>query len=219
MTAEATLKTWGPMWSPARPADRAGSADAARRMDGDGLLVGRCLRGDSGAWEELVRSHTRLVYGTCYRFTGTAEDSRDLTQDVFLRVFRNLASFDLRSGSFRTWLIRLTRNLLIDHYRKNRKHRVLDSIEDQTSGLEASAEMGGRADRALAGREAGEALGKGLSRLSPDLREAVILRDLQEMEYREISEVLGVPEGTVKSRLNRGRRELAKQLRAMGVRP
>ena len=79
--------------------------------------------------------------------------------------------------------------------------------------------MGGSSDRTLRSREAAEALQAGLQRLSPDLREAVILRDLQEMEYKEIAQVLRVPEGTVKSRINRGRTELAKNLRAMGIRP
>ena len=134
-------------------------------------------------------------------------------------MFRSLRTFDARSGGFRTWLIRLTRNLLIDHYRRNKKHKVLDPLEDQIPVLEEKALVGGSSDRTLRSREAAELLQAGLQGLSPDLREAVILRDLQEMEYKEIAQVLRVPEGTVKSRINRGRIELAKNLRAMGVRP
>jgi RNA polymerase sigma-70 factor (ECF subfamily) len=130
-----------------------------------------------------------------------------------------LHTYDPCSGSFRTWLVRLTRNLLIDNYRKTRKHQVLDPLEDQLTHLEETAGMGGRADHSLAGREAGELLQSALQRLSPELREAVVLRDLQEMEYREIADVLKVPEGTVKSRINRGRRGLARHLRAAGVTP
>ena len=188
-------------------------------MSLDAELVERCLNGDRGAWEHLVQSHTRLVYGACYRFTNQAEESRDLTQEVFLRVFRSLRTFDARSGGFRTWLIRLTRNLLIDHYRRTKKHKVLDPLEEQIPVLEEKTLVGGSSDRTLRSREAAELLQAGLQRLSPDLREAVILRDLQEMEYKEIAQVLRVPEGTVKSRINRGRTELAGNLRALGVRP
>ena len=185
-------------------------------MDRDAQWVVECLGGDDGAWERLVREHSRLVYASCYRFTGQAETARDLTQDVFIRVFRSLHAFDPQAGGFRTWLMRLTRNLLIDDYRKNKKHRVVDSLEDKIAVLEQRSGSDSRADRTLRAREAADLLQAALSRLSPDLREAVILRDVQEMEYREIAGTLAVPEGTVKSRISRGRRELAKQLRALG---
>ena len=218
-TLEATLPSWGVPWS--RPgADGAVSEQIAHeQIERDTALVKKCLHGDSGAWEELVRAHTRMVYGTCYRFTGQADDARELTQDVFLRVFRSLKLYDAGCGSFRTWLMRLTRNLLIDHYRKARKHRVLDSIEERHFALVERSIIGGRADHALARRETGDLLKVALTRLSIELREAVILRDMQEMEYKEIAGILEVPQGTVKSRINRGRRELARQLRAMGVQP
>jgi RNA polymerase sigma-70 factor, ECF subfamily len=180
----------------------------------DQPLVSRCLDGDEAAWEELVRQHTRQVYGLCFRFTNSAQEAQDLTQDVFLRVFKTIKTFRSAEGSFHTWLARVTRNLLIDHYRRTRQERVTDSIEEQLPMLqEKGAAAAGRPDQALAGREAGEILQTTLQKLSPDLREAVILRDLQEMEYREIAEVLDIPEGTVKSRINRGRAELARLLR------
>ena len=183
-------------------------------MDPDFTLVSRCLRGDETAWEELVRLHTRKVYALCFRFTGSGQEAQDLTQEVFLRVFRTLKTFRSTEGSFATWLSRVTRNLLIDHYRRTRQERVTDSIEEQLPMLEeAGAAASTRPDHAVAGREASEILQAALQRLSPDLREAVILRDLQEMEYREIAEVLQIPEGTVKSRINRGRAELARLLR------
>ncbi len=183
-----------------------------RALDPEHSLVAQCLSGDDTAWEQLVRLHTRPVYALCYRFTGSSAEAQDLTQEVFVRVFRTLKSFRSAEGSFATWLARVTRNLLIDHYRRTRQERVTDSIEDQLPTLEhvGTAE---RPDRALAGREASEILQAALQKLSPDLREAVILRDLQEMEYREIAEVLGIPEGTVKSRINRGRAELGRLLR------
>jgi RNA polymerase sigma-70 factor, ECF subfamily len=187
-------------------------------LDPDYTIVERCLSGDAAAWEELVRLHTRRVYGLCYRFTGKEAEAQDLTQDVFLRVFRALGSFRSTEGSFTTWLARLTRNLLIDHYRRTRNERVTDSIEEQLPRIEGGRTGDGvsaprRADSAVAGREASELLQGALGKLSPELRETIILRDLQEMEYREIAEVLAIPEGTVKSRLNRGRAELARLLK------
>jgi RNA polymerase sigma-70 factor (ECF subfamily) len=185
--------------------------------DPDAPLVARCLARDETAWESLVKTHTRRVYATCYHFIGRAEEAQDLTQEVFLRVFRSLKSFDAESGCFRTWLTSLTRNLLIDHYRKTRKEKLVDSIEDQLAVLEETQTLAGRPEGRVAGREAAELLRAALQKLSPELREAVILRDLQEMEYREIAEVLRVPDGTVKSRISRGRSELARVLRKLGV--
>src|SRR5215469_4500075 len=184
-----------------------------RSLDQDSSLVERCLSGDDAAWEELVRQHTRRVYGLCYRFTGSDSEAQDLTQEVFLRIFRSLRSFRSSEGSFVTWLARLTRNLLIDHYRRTRQERVTGSIEEQLPMLEETVAASARPDGMVAGREASEILQVALQKLSPELRETVILRDLQEMEYREIAQVLKVPEGTVKSRLNRGRAELARVLR------
>ncbi len=189
---------------------------ASRALDQDFTLVQRCLSGDATGWEELVRLHTRRVYALCYRFTGRDVEAQDLTQEVFLRVFRTLGSYRSAEGSFVTWLTRLGRNLLIDHYRRTKQDRVTEPIEDQLPTLEQS-EYAGQAsvqpDRVLAGREASEVLQAALAKLSPELRETVVLRDLQELEYREIADVLKIPEGTVKSRLNRGRAELARLLR------
>ena len=193
---------------------REGSDLLKRTLDPDSSLVSRCLRGDEPAWEELVRLHTRKVYGLCYRFTGSGSEAQDLTQEVFLRVFRTIKTFRSTEGSFATWLARVTRNLLIDHYRRSRQERITDSIEEQLPMIEESGASAAMApDQALAGQETGQILRMTLQKLSPDLREAVILRDLQEMEYREIAEVLQIPEGTVKSRINRGRAELARLLR------
>jgi RNA polymerase sigma-70 factor (ECF subfamily) len=190
-------------------------------LDLDHSLVERCLSGDEAAWEDLVRTHTRRVYGLCYRFTGKDSEAQDLTQEVFLRVYRTLKTFRATEGAFTTWLARLTRNLLIDNYRRTRQERLTDSIEEQLPRVEESISSPSRpssgTDSMVAGREASEILQAGLQKLSPELREAVILRDLQDMEYREIAEILRIPEGTVKSRLNRGRAELARVLRRQKV--
>jgi len=185
-------------------------------LDQDSRLVERCLGGDEAAWEELVRTQSRRVYSICYRFTNDSTAAEDITQEVFLRVFRSLKTYRSGSGSFAVWLARLTRNLLIDHYRRSRMDRATDSINDQLPVLkERSAPT--PADAMLAGREASETLQRALARLSPELRETVVLRDLEGMEYREIAQVLKVPEGTVKSRLNRGRTELGRVVRRRGV--
>jgi RNA polymerase sigma-70 factor (ECF subfamily) len=200
--------------SPFTAAGRRGLTSLGLELDYS--LVQRCLSGDATGWEELVRLHTRRVYGLCYRFTTSDAEAQDLTQDIFLRVFRTLKSYRSTEGSFVTWLTRLSRNLLIDHYRRTRQERLTDTIEDQLPTLEEhghGTDTAARPDRLLAGREASEILQGALGKLSPELRETVILRDLQEMEYREIAQVLKIPEGTVKSRLNRGRAELARLLR------
>ena len=186
-------------------------------LDADAQLVERCLGGDEASWEDLVRLHGRRVYGICYRFTGSDGEAQDIAQDVFLRVFQALKSFRAGEGSFQVWLARLTRNLLIDNYRKGRMARATDSIEDQLPVLEETSALGARTEGMLEGREASELLQAALRKLSPELREAVVLRDLQEMEYREIADVLRVPEGTVKSRINRGRAELGRVLKRMKI--
>jgi RNA polymerase sigma-70 factor, ECF subfamily len=198
-------------WTNSQPAEH--SATGIRLLDPEHSLVSRCLSGDEAAWEEFVRQHTRYVYALCYRFTGSSSEAQDLTQEVFLRVFRTLKSFRSTEGSLGTWLARLTRNLLIDHYRRSRQQRATDSIEERLPVIEETGPAV-RPDQVLAGREASEVLQHTLQKLSPDLREAVILRDLQEMEYREIAQVLAIPEGTVKSRINRGRAELGRLLRS-----
>jgi len=189
------------------------SLETAQRLDVESHLVEQCLAGEQSAWEELIQTYSRRVYAICYRFTNSDNQSQDLTQEVFLRVFRTLGSFRAGEGCFTVWLTRLTRNLLVDHYRRTKRDRLTDGLEDKLSVLEERTAQVSRTDGLLAGREAGELLQAALQKLSPELREAVILRDLQELEYREIASVLNVPEGTVKSRLNRGRAELAKVLR------
>ncbi len=186
-------------------------------LDADHQLVERCLSGEEAAWEDLVRVHTRRVYAICYRFTSSDQEAQDLTQEIFLRVFRSIKSFRAGEGSFAVWLARLSRNLLIDHYRRTKLERATDSIEEQLPMLEEKSAMSARTDGLVAGREASEVLQGALQKLSPELRETVILRDLEELEYKEIAQVLNVPEGTVKSRLNRGRAELARVLRRQNV--
>lgn len=207
----------GAHWEWAQPYPGRAVRRAEAALDLDANLVERCLSGQDAAWEELVKLHTRRVYAICYRFTASDSEAQDLSQEVFLRVFKNLKSFRAGEGSFVVWLTRLTRNLLIDHYRRTKLDRATDSIENQMTALEEKTSSMARTDGMLAGREASEVLQGALRKLSPELRETVILRDIEELEYREIAEVLNVPEGTVKSRLNRGRAELARVLKRQKV--
>ena len=183
-----------------------------------GLLIRRCLAGDAAAWEQLVRQHNRRVYNLCYRFTGSADDAQDLAQEVFIKMYRTLGSYEAGKGAFVTWLTTMTRNLLVDHFRKSKMERLTDSIEagsDQQDSLPISERLADHApapDAHVLGRERRTMVQAALEKLSPELRETVILRDLQDMDYREIALVLKVPEGTVKSRINRGRTELARLL-------
>jgi RNA polymerase sigma-70 factor, ECF subfamily len=182
-------------------------------------LVRRCVTGDAGAWEEIVQRYHRRIYNVCYRFAGTSEDAQDLTQEVFIKIYRTLNSYDVERGAFMTWVTTMTRNLLVDHFRKTKQDRVTDSIDSVSSEHEDAMplseqieDQGAPPDAQVQSREARAAVHEALGKLSPELREAVILRDLQDMDYRDIAAVLKVPEGTVKSRINRGRAELARLL-------
>jgi len=184
-----------------------------------GLLVRRCISGDAAAWEEIVQRYHRRIYNVCYRFAGDAENAQDLTQEVFIKMYRTLNTYDSGKGAFMTWVTTITRNLLVDHFRKTKGDRITDSLDSTASEHEDAQPLseriadGGLApDAAVQKRETREMVHLALQSLSPELREAVILRDLQDMDYREIATALRVPEGTVKSRINRGRAELARLL-------
>jgi len=195
---------------------------SAAEQEAQSLLVRRCIAGDSDAWAALVRIQHRRVYGLCYRFTGSPTDAEDLTQEVFLKLYRNLSSFDLEKGSFQTWMTTLTRNLLVDHFRRSRQERVTSSLDHgwETSGsddampppIERLEDGAPSAHQKAFNRELYGLIQQALKQLSPELREAVILRDLEDLDYKEIAQVLRIPEGTVKSRISRGRMELARLL-------
>jgi RNA polymerase sigma factor (sigma-70 family) len=184
-------------------------------LDSDLELVKRCLTGQDSAWEALLNVHTRKIYNLCYRFTGRSEDAEDLTQEIFIKIFQTLKTYDPVQGAFRTWMNRVARNHLVDHYRRTRKDRATSSLDDHLPKLKQTPGLGEDAATQVEFLERKERLQIALNKLSPDLREAVILRDLQDLDYAEIAQVLSVPEGTVKSRINRGRLELARVLKRM----
>ena len=184
-------------------------------MEQDQELLDRCLAGEDSAWEALLRDYTRKIYNLCYRFTGRVEEAEDVTQEVFIKVFQTLKSYDAAQGSFSTWLNRVARNHLVDHYRRTRKDRVTSSLEDELPVAEQRPSPQMEPTGQVESRERREILQLALDKLSPDLREAVILRDLHDLDYEEIALVLKVPQGTVKSRINRGRLELGRVLKRM----
>jgi RNA polymerase sigma-70 factor (ECF subfamily) len=176
-------------------------------------LIEQCLGGDQAAWDTIVRQNWRKVFNVAYKFVGKHDEAEDLTQDIFLKIFKALNTFD-RRANFQTWIISISRNLCIDHYRSVRKERQTIAREVDAADLQpVSLERGPY--QAAEHQDLRGMLRQALQALPATLRTAVVLRDLQELSYQEIADQLGLPEGTVKSRINRGRIELAHQLKRL----
>jgi RNA polymerase sigma-70 factor (ECF subfamily) len=175
----------------------------------DNQLIPLCIGNEADAWEELVRRHRRRVFNIAYQLVGRFDEAQDLTQDLFLKIYGALRRYDT-SRNFVFWLTKITKNLCIDHYRQRRRERELFSESDEV--LKVLESVRGNPYTRVRQLEKAEFLRRGLETLSPDLREAVVLRDIQELTYDEIAQKLQIPEGTVKSRINRGRTELARVL-------
>jgi len=180
-------------------------------------LVRRARAGDGIAWEEVASLFSRRIFNLAYRFTSSVDAAEDLTQEVFIRIYRTLDQYDPKQGDLANWLMRLARNLIIDDYRhrqRNPQNTMADTVDDHQYHLRA---VGTSAQKEMERRELAAQVQEGIDKLPADLKTCVILRDIEEMSYQEIVEVLQIPEGTVKSRINRGRIELAKILRRMRV--
>jgi RNA polymerase sigma-70 factor (ECF subfamily) len=176
-------------------------------------LIQRCLKGDQAAWDSIVKQYWRKVFNVAYKFVGKHDEAEDLAQDIFLKIFKSLDTFD-RRANFQTWLISVSRNLCIDHYRSVRKEReTIDRDVDANELAPAAKEPGPIAALEQADRVA--LLRQALAALPDTLRTAVLMRDIQELSYQEIADKLRLPEGTVKSRINRGRTELARQVKKL----
>ena len=150
------------------------------------------------------------MFGLAYRFAGRVDEAEDLTQEVFVKVYERLGRYQADQGSFATWLMTVARNHAIDHYRRRREERLhtIDAAED----LERFASREERQDRSYEREERAQLVRRAVRSLPRELREALVLCDLQGLAYEEIAASLGVPLGTVKSRINRGRLELARRL-------
>ena len=175
----------------------------------DNELVVRCLQQDEYAWQLLVERHSHRVLNIAFQFTGRREEAEDLAQEIFLRVYRSLRRFDLNTR-FLPWLVRVSRNLCIDEYRSRAREKaalVGDEPDPDRTPDQAPGPL-----RNLEKRELEKRVRWGLERLPEELRTALILRDLQGLSYTEIAEALELPEGTVKSRIHRGRLELGRIL-------
>lgn len=180
--------------------------------ESDDNLLGQCRRGDEAAWRELVARHTRRVFAVAYRFSGRVEEAEDLTQEIFVKVYQSLDRYRADEGAFGTWLTTVARNQSIDYYRKRReenRRKVGDPVVLETLPSREEGPV-----RALEREERVNLVHRGLRALPADLREPLILCDLQGLPYDEVAAVLNIPLGTVKSRINRGRLELAKRLLA-----
>jgi len=179
-------------------------------------MVAQCLAGDGAAWETLVQKHKRRVFNIAYKFTGRHDRAEDLSQEIFLRIFKNLAKFD-PAADFGKWLASVARNHCIDNYRSTRREQRT-MVDDGLAFDMAAAPSSTDPLRSIEASEAKEVLRIGLAALPEKLREAVVLRDLKGLAYEEMAVRLSLPVGTIKSRINRGREELARTLRAQGQR-
>ena len=153
--------------------------------------------------------YRRRVFHIAYKFTGKHDQAEDLTQEIFLKLFKSLDKFN-RDADFGTWLTSVARNYCIDHYRASKREREV-MVEDLLA-FDQAVSSSGNPQRRLEESDRRSFLRAGLERLPDKLREAVVLRDLQGLSYQEMAERLDLPEGTVKSRINRGREELSRLL-------
>ncbi len=181
----------------------------APHLDAD--LVTRCQRGDDRAWSELVDRYGRKVYAIAWHFTYDRAEAEELTQDCFLKLWENLDRYEPTEASLLAWIAALSRNLCIDHYRKRRREKGFRFLTDDA--VSAILPSGDDPQANAVRRERVRFLLEALADLPDELAEVVILRDLDGLDYREIGDFLRLPDGTVKSRLNRARIELAKTIR------
>ena len=177
-------------------------------------LIRLVKKGDQEAFRSLVEAHQQRVYNLAYRMVGDAEDAADLTQEVFLSLWRGLGSFRGESA-LSTWLYRLTSNAAIDLLRR-RKRRPVVSLTTEDQEVLDLPDDSASPQKELEKRELREAVRQGLDRLSPDHRQVLLLREMEGLSYREIGEVLHLEEGTVKSRIARARLALRDYLLKTG---
>ena len=169
------------------------------------LVVQRCKAGDQHAWEELVKATADDIYRLAVSFTRRRHEAEDLTQEVYVKLWKNLHRYQ-EGSSFRAWAYRVARNLFVDAYRRSRDERRATWVDPEFLELIP----GGEDPHALAVRKQRLELARGaLARLPESLAQLILLRDFADWSYEELAVELDLPLGTVKSRLNRARRELA----------
>ena len=192
----------------------AGALDWAGGDSVEAALVRRCVAADQAACAELVATHERMVYALACHLLGDREEAMEVSQEVFLRVFRTLSAFRGQSA-LKTWIFRIVVNQARNRQRWwNRRHRTqqvsLDLHVEQCGEIESSGEV--LPDRLLASKEVAARIDQALARLPFDQRTVVVLREVEGLRYEEIAFSLGVAVGTVKSRLTRARQTLREEL-------
>ena len=179
----------------------------------DVTLVQRCRQGDDLAWEQLVRRCQGRVYGLAYHYLGSVEDARDITQEAFVRVYRQLGSF--KGDRFMAWLLRITRNLCIDQLRRRTARPPLEDLRADEHDRAMPPGTAPNPEQAWLANARKRIVYEALERLNGTSREMILLKDIQGLQLNEIARMLGVPIGTVKSRSNRARLELARHVIAI----
>ena len=175
----------------------------------DEQLIMECREGDGGAWETLIKRHQDRILNLAFQFTGNREEARDVAQDIFIRLYMKKEQY-LPGKPFSTWFNSLARNLCIDHYRRRVKERaVVNTPVEELAYLPANIEA---TDTRLHKRERRECVQNALHTLGEISREAIVLKDLQGHSLEEISKMLRVPIGTVKSRVFRARIEMGRAI-------
>jgi RNA polymerase sigma-70 factor (ECF subfamily) len=176
------------------------------------LLLDRCRSGDNLAWEALVREYQSKVYGLAYHYAGNPEDARDLCQEVFIKIYRNLKRIP-DEKKFSPWLIRITRNACVDFLR--RKNVRPPSSDLVASEMRSLSDQSPNPEQAYSRKSRKRIIERALNMLSHLNREIIILKEIQGFSMEEISELLKVPLGTIKSRSHRARLDLAEKVMAI----
>jgi RNA polymerase sigma-70 factor (ECF subfamily) len=178
----------------------------------DATLLARCRQGDDLAWEALVRRYQGRVYSVAYHYMRNVEEARDAAQEVFIRIYRRLDTFH-GGETFLPWMLSLARNCCIDRLRKLKVRNPAGSVT-LDDAPQIAADQPSAEDEAGA-RSAEKLLYRALDRLSDKNREIILLKEIQGLKLEEIAEMLSLPIGTVKSRSNRARVELARKVRVL----
>lgn len=184
-------------------------------MSGESQLLDMAKTGSLPAFEELISLYEKKVFNYCYRMTNSREDAEDLTQEVFLKVYRSLPSFKGNS-QFSTWLYRIAHNICIDKFRKQKAVVVplVQGEEDEEREIQLKAD-GPSPEDILLSKEQQSVIQKGIESLKPDYRSVIVLRDIQHYSYEEIADILTLPLGTVKSHISRARAALREALESV----
>lgn len=157
----------------------------------------------------LVNTYSRRIFNMAFQFSGSYEESEDMTQDIFFKLYNSLKKFDFKKN-FTAWLLTIAKNYLIDEYRRTRwEKKSRDNFDEHYLASEAQENP----EEDVLKKESRRIIWEGLNALSSEIRMAIILRDIQGKSYEEIAEIMSLPEGTVKSRINRGRLQLARFLK------